>query len=173
VVIPSVAWADSPETVGAILAEKLSRDWESATIKAPWYPDAYSAMFKDMASDCAMARMGNIAIIDLEKTLNVFHRYLQQRVRQYGLNGQVRIVIAPSRNLPHQEVLFEADGKDILINNPFNHSSAEKSELTRCQAVEMMFTPGVIDWSVNLPDCAKWVTALFPLPFYRLPLYAV
>jgi predicted N-acetyltransferase YhbS len=162
------AWGGDPELVGAIVADKLNRDGESLVARLPWYPDPYCPVFKALMSNYTLAPCGNIAVYDLEKTLNLFKWHLDRRVREFGLKGTLRLAMGPCRQIPAQEVVLEADGSQLAISRS-SGGSAPKLDLTCWQVVEVLFTPLAVGWSVRLDPKLRWLTALFPVPFY-LPL---
>jgi len=166
------AWAGQAELVGAIIAEKLNGEWEEAGVSLPWYPDHYCLVFKELMRGYSLVRSGNLAVMDLSGTLNLFKDHFDRRVEQFGLKGAVRLAMGPAGQIPAQEVLIEADGRELVISQA-RAGSAVKVELTCHQMVELMFTALVVGWSVRLDPAASWITTLFPVPFYLPEIFSV
>lgn len=165
------AWGGQPQLVGAILAEKLSSGWNKVFVRLPWYPDHYCPIFKALMGNYSLGLGVSIAIYDLEKTLRMFKSHLDRRVRDFHLKGAIRLAVGPCRQTPAQEILLEADGSELAISPATG--PAPKIELTRGQAVELMFTPLLVGWSVRLDPQFRWLTNLFPVPFFLPRLFHV
>ena len=155
-------WGGDPEIMGQLIAELINQKQFSVSAVLPWYPDAYCAVFKQLMTRYDMCGYGNIAVLNLARTLAIFKQHLDQRVRQFGLKGSVNLSVDSVGNIPKETLRLEADGNELIV------SPADKAdvELNRFQIVELMFTPLVVGYSVRLLERAKWLTNLFPLPFY-------
>jgi len=163
------AWAGDPQKVAALIAAYITRDDDNAPHRLdamlPWYPDHYCPVFKQLMAHYALASGGMIAVVDLEKTFNVFKDHFDRRVRQFNLTGKVTLKVGPCGQIPTQQILLEADCKQLAISKPTT-TAPNCLELTRFQIVELMFTPLVVGYSVKLDPQVRWITTLFPVPFY-------
>jgi len=168
------SYAGEPETLGAIIAEKLnSEKWQRADARLPMYPNKFCGIFKDLMVDYGFGYTGKIAILDIAKTFKIFLPHFNQRVRSLGLKGRVVLKMGSARQIPTQQVIIEADGNQLNISSADSNSDAVEVELSCHQAVELLFSPLCIGWSYRLEPRARWLAALMPVPYYIPPLYHI
>jgi len=166
------AFAGSPPAVAAIVAEKLAGDWPKMVVGLPMYPNPCCGGFKELMSWYKLGYMGSFAVMDLAKTFECFRPHFNLRISTLGLKGKLKIKTGPSRELEAQEVILEADGKELHVR-PTDGSSAPTVELTVQQMAEILFSPLCIGWSYRLEPAAKWLAALMPVPVFVPPIYWV
>ena len=166
-----VDFAGDPETIGAIVAEKLNNGLSQLAATLPLYPFRFCSVFKDLMSNYSLVGSGSIAILDLKKTLGLFRKHFNQRVSHLGLKGRVKLVMGPARQIGRQEVILEADGKELAILPGTSQNGCPVAEVTCHQAVELLFSPLSIGYSYKLAPEAQWLAALMPAPFFLPPLY--
>jgi hypothetical protein len=117
---------------------------------------------------------GEISILDLAKTFSLFRTYLDGRVTDLGLKGTVRLVMGPTQQMPRQEVILEADGKQFHIKNGGSKSATVPTvEMTCHQMVDLLFSPSRLKWMDQMESSTRWLSALVPLPIFIPPLYHV
>jgi len=171
-----VAWAGRPELIGGLIAGYIASpeelDRHNLEVFLPWYPDKYCPIFKELMVDYSMARGGNVAIVDLEKTFNMFKPYFDQRVREFDLKGHAVVRVNGAGKLPAQQVTLAADGRELAIL-PAGGDRGPCVELDRWQVVELMFTPLLVGYSQRLDRRVRWLTQLFPVPFYLPDVFGV
>ena len=166
------AWAGDPELVGAIMGCLLNRGWDDLNAYLPWYPDQYRPVLKNLMRDWSMVSNMKAAVVDLAKTLELFKPHFDRCVQMSQLKGSVRLAMGPSRQVPAQEVVLEADGRELLIA-PATGTRGKKVELSCREMVELLLNPYVAGWSLMLDPGLQWVADLFPVPLYVPRLYDV
>ncbi len=166
--------AGNPQTVGAILAEKLAADRSKITAEVPWYPDLFSPVFKDLMTWSHVAYQGSFAVMDLAQTFKIFLPHFNRRISGLGLKGTAKIKMGPARELPAQELILEADGKQLSIQSgPGLSVSGPTVDLTCHQTAELLFSPQDMDWFGRLASPAQWLAALMPVPVWIPTIYTV
>lgn len=169
-----VAFAGCPETVGTILVENLKTTWPNACAYLPLFASPFSGVFDDLMGWYEMAVYGSYAILDLAKTLSYFRPHFNRRVADLGLKGTVKIVMGPTRQIPPQEVILEADGREFHLTTVTGRSVIDPTvELTCRQMVELLFSPRTGEWFARLPATARWLAALMPAPVFLPYIYSV
>jgi hypothetical protein len=164
------AYGGNPKTVGAILTEKLNAGWTSLEAFLPFYPDSFFDVFKDLMSGYQVRFTGNIAIMNLKKTFQCFLPHFNQQVSSLGLKGKVKIVMGPARELPRQEIILEADGKELSITAGLEKPFAGAAlELTCFQMTETLFSSLGLGWLQGVDRRVQWLAALMPVPL-SIPL---
>jgi predicted N-acetyltransferase YhbS len=168
------AFAGEPETVGAILAEKLARSWPKAHAFLPLHPLALTGVFDDLMNWYEMITYGSLAVLDLEKTLRCFLPHFDRRVSELGLKGRLTLSMGPARQIGTQTVTLEADGTQLAIRGASGPVGPEsRIELTSPQAAELIFSPRSLEWQSRLPEPARWLADLMPVPVFISFLYTV
>jgi GNAT superfamily N-acetyltransferase len=166
------AWGGHPERVGQLTTQVIQDNRKPLQIFLSPVPDPYLPVFRELMTDCFLARSGNYAVVNLAETLRMFQTYLNQRVCQFGLCGEAAFHVTALGNLPDQIVILKADGRELIINVlPENTSKVFK--VNRWELVDLLFNPprlGCIKFPEKKMD---WVEALFPLPFNIPAIYHV
>jgi len=166
------AWAGEPEAVGGLVVHWMeNHDLRDVAVDLPWYPDCYCPVFKQLMCGYSMSYSGSLAVVDLARLLETYKPHLDQRVAEFGLKGSVRLAAGSIGAIPRQEVALEADGRELHITS--GSTTGPVVELNRHQIVELMFTPLVVGYGVRLDAKAKWLTNLFPLPFFLPKVFNV
>ena len=121
-----------------------------------------------------IASSGNIAILDLAQTLEVFLPHFNRRVSEFGLKGRVKLVMAPAKHIAKRQVILEADGEKLNIITELTHNNVRTTlELNCQQMVDLMFSPMCIGYSYMLDKEARWLAMLMPVPFSIPMLYKI
>ncbi len=159
------AWAGPVDVVGGMVAEYINEHQCNLKAVLPLYRDKYSPVFDKLMTSWCVTWWGNIAVLDIARTLNIFKPHLDSRVRRFGSRGKVELNVPALKSIPAERVVLEADGNELKINA--SDDSAEPGvDIDRHEIVELLFTPKSIDYFSGLDESASWITALFPLPFY-------
>ncbi len=166
-------YAGNPQTLGALLAQKLKTDWPLAFAYLPLHPHAFSSVFDDLMQWFEIPIIGSYAILDLAKTFEVFLPHFNERIAGMGIKGIVRLIMGSARELPRQQVVLEADGRQMHIASDSGLATVTTVELTCMQMSELLFSPKTIGWSSRLDDRAKWLAALMPVPVFFPWIYYV
>ncbi|MFA5864078.1 MAG: hypothetical protein WC975_05255, partial [Phycisphaerae bacterium] len=169
-----LSYAGDPATVAAIAAEKIKSDAKEIEIIMPAHPNLFCGPMDELMTSYQLAYSGEISIVNLAKTFSLFRTHLDGRVSDLGLKGSVRLVMGPTRQTPRQEVILEADGRQLHIETGVSKSATGPAiEMTCHQMVELLFSPLCLNWMDRIESSTRWLAALMPLPIFIPPLYHV
>lgn len=166
-------WAGDPDAIGVILARYVAdQDCRIAVYAPPGWHDCRE-LFNVLQVSSGLVARGSVAILQLVRCLQMYQRYLHDRVRRLNLQGVMQLAMSGYHGIPDQRTTIDADGEYIGIHYGEYDPFCPKVRLDCWQSVELIFSPTGQDYIADFPKGAGWVGGLFPLPFYLPPLYNV
>jgi len=165
------AWAGATEAVAAATAWLLTRHKDSIRICLPLVDDPFTQVFDSMQSHVSI-ESESLAIVNLQRFFEVFQSGFHAKITDFDIHGQVILAINGYRGVPSQAITLQADGQKLQIA-PASPDAAQV-RLAGGDAAKLFFSVNAASEILpKLPQSAKWLALLGPVPFYINNLFKV
>ena len=128
----------------------------------------YRQVFDGLRGDCHLECRGNLAILDLKKTLTAYLDYLTEKVREMELRGRAVLTMKDELSDESQSVLIEAEDGNLTIDFVKKSGGDDGVEiiLSPREMVNLLFSQSRLDHCEKITGKISWLLPLLGLPFY-------